>query len=96
MASQAALCTAHIYNTSIGKSEGKRTSRNPKLICEENITMILEESARVKSGFKEYRVQPSDRSFAGRRASSAAAGVSFFPSRGLFFFFVCVCYGGAA
>jgi len=81
MASQAALCTAHTYNTSIGKSEGKMPSMNPKLMWEENITMILEESARVKSGSKQYRVQPSDRSFAGRRGSSAAAGLPFFLKR---------------
>jgi len=92
MASQVALCTAHTYNTSIGKSEGKRPSRNPKLIWEENITMILEESARVKSGFKQYTMQPSDRIFAGRRGSSAAAGLLPPPpfSRGLFFSYVFV------
>lgn len=93
MASQAAQCTAqHIPTTSsIGKSEGKRPSRNPKLIWEGNITMILEESGRVKSGFKQYRLQPSARSFVGRRASSAAAELPFFFfSRGLFFSYVFV------
>ena len=54
MASPVALCTAHTYNTSTGKSEGKRPSRNPTLIWEENITMILEESARVKGRFKQH------------------------------------------
>jgi len=48
--------------------------------------MILEESARVKSGFKQYRVQPNGRIFAGRRASSATVGLLFFISTGLFFF----------
>ena len=85
MASQVALCTAHTYNTSIGKSEGKRPSRNPKLMWEGNTTMILEELARVKSGFKQYGMQPSDRTFAGKRASSAAAGM-FFPPQEDFFF----------
>lgn len=95
MASHVALCTAHTYNTSIAKSGGKRPSRNPKRIWEENITIILEELARVKSGFKQYGIQPSDRIFAGRRASSADAGLLFSLSRGLFFF-VCVCYDRAA
>lgn len=87
MASQAAQCTAqHIPTTSsIGKSEGKRPSRNPKLIWEGNITMILEESGRVKSGFKQYRLQPSARSFVGRRASSAAAELPFFFQEDYFF-----------